>query len=201
MKWRTRPSVAHIHLVSAQVQKEGMLSFSSKTVYTGDHRELCCQWITGERYDKLKTQQQISLQLDHLSGWGLSVRFKWRTPRDCYLAELTEDLNIGTLVGTLPDTWKYNSKVPDQNGVSQAWYIVEIHHSGRKLNMVLGLVGLVSLYCNWTRLQGRCVWVVIWELVVVVIRFVSYYSSTSTISTQDALPWCDSRFATSSFIV
>ena len=24
------------------------------------------------------------------------------------------------------------SRVPDQNGVSQAWYIVEIHHSGRK---------------------------------------------------------------------
>ena len=27
---------------------------------------------------------------------------------------------------------KYISKVPGQNGVSQAWYIVEIHHSGRK---------------------------------------------------------------------
>ena len=26
----------------------------------------------------------------------------------------------------------YISRVPDQNGVSQAWYIVEIHHSGRK---------------------------------------------------------------------
>ena len=24
------------------------------------------------------------------------------------------------------------SRVPDQNGVSQAWYIAEIHHSGRK---------------------------------------------------------------------
>ena len=25
-----------------------------------------------------------------------------------------------------------NRRVPDQNGVSQAWYIMEIHHSGRK---------------------------------------------------------------------
>ena len=24
------------------------------------------------------------------------------------------------------------SRVPDQNGVPQAWFIVEIHHSGRK---------------------------------------------------------------------
>ena len=27
---------------------------------------------------------------------------------------------------------KHISRIPDQNGASQAWYIVEMHHSGRK---------------------------------------------------------------------
>ena len=34
------------------------------------------------------------------------------------------------------------SGVPDQNGVSQAWYIVEIHHSGRKPS--------ISSFSFWT---------------------------------------------------
>ena len=38
-----------------------------------------------------------------------------------------------------PDRWIFTtsgmkSRVPDQNGVSQAWYIAEIHHSVRKLS-------------------------------------------------------------------
>ena len=34
--------------------------------------------------------------------------------------------------GTTSVSVRYISRVPNQNGVSQAWYLVEIHHSGRK---------------------------------------------------------------------
>ena len=37
------------------------------------------------------------------------------------------------------------SRVPDQNGVSQAWYLVEIHHSGWKPS-ILACVSLAA-YC------------------------------------------------------
>ena len=37
------------------------------------------------------------------------------------------------------------SRVPDQNGVSQAWYIVEIHHSGRKPSIWIYVMNRVLL--------------------------------------------------------
>ena len=58
-------------------------------------------------------------------------------------------------------TVKKKSRVPDQNGVSQAWYIVEIHHSGRKPSkyeigfMWSCLSTLVSLWKKGQNEQGN----------------------------------------------
>ena len=41
--------------------------------------------------------------------------------------------------------------VPDQNGVSQAWYIVEIHHSGRKPSI------WSCSWCKWLTDSAGCV--------------------------------------------
>ena len=43
------------------------------------------------------------------------------------------------------------SKVPDQNGVSQAWYIVEIHHSGQEPSISNIILKTVLLYGSETR--------------------------------------------------
>ena len=40
----------------------------------------------------------------------------------------------------------HNSRVSDQNGVPQIWYIVEIYHSGRK----------PSIYFTWRTLRHTC---------------------------------------------
>ena len=45
--------------------------------------------------------------------------------------------------------WVHISRVPDQNGVSQAWYIVEIHHSGREPSIYTKL----WQYCDFVSLQ------------------------------------------------
>ena len=60
-----------------------------------------------------------SLSVIPTAGWGWS-KHHWITGWHTLL--------------TLPILWDcyiYILRVPDQNGVSQAWYIVEIHHSGR----------------------------------------------------------------------
>ena len=50
------------------------------------------------------------------------------------------------------------SRVPNQNGVSQAWYIVEIHHSGQKTLKFYGMlkVFLRVLWC-WFLYQSNIV--------------------------------------------
>ena len=36
----------------------------------------------------------------------------------------------------------YILRVSDQNGVSQAWYVAEIHHSGREPSLIISATGM-----------------------------------------------------------
>ena len=78
--------------------------------------------------------------------WKLYPTYKWSqtfTPKS-YRCRCWEQLSSAYKIYRRMAEWVIQSlaciqpvsisimRVPDQNGVSQAWYIVEIHHSGRK---------------------------------------------------------------------
>ena len=92
-------------------------------------------WNDAEHYQTL----QFDCSLNDLNVHSRSQG--GRKAKTCAVIQLWSCMKqLGALVGCL-------SRVPDQNGVPQAWYIVELHHSGREPSLCKGDDGrfLVSM--------------------------------------------------------
>ena len=75
---------------------------------------------------------------------------------------ISESLSLRTCVKTEEKITNLNiSRVPDQTGVSQAWYIAEIHHSGREPSIYVFLTTfLIRLYMKYPKFCASN-WVII----------------------------------------
>ena len=89
------------------------------------------------------TSKELGLSATEVTSPDFSnlptIRNFQRTGTLRYRGDITRPTDVISFQGCSCSLLQYSgcnsgiiSRVPDQNGVSQAWYIVEIHHSGRK---------------------------------------------------------------------
>ena len=127
-------------------RKLGLAPFTNCTCGTGKHVLQWCpllqvlQWIPAhcgipgnERADRLAKSGSKQLQPMSTSTYQ-EAKTLLQNRQKCQRKRATGDYNPSTEpINRLARHEQTTiSRVPEQNGVSQAWYIVEIHHSGRK---------------------------------------------------------------------
>ena len=127
-----QPAICQLNLEQQMTVKGDMLGllYSGRLTHYTEERML----TPSQAGKGVESPSEVRQQSEQGGEWA---RRKWKVmPNN--VTKHWETLN-----------WLSISRVPDHNGVSRAWYIEEIHHSGRKPSIYLMSVGAILCCVHW----------------------------------------------------